>query len=103
MAREANLYYDYWRRQISYFLEDLKDDTLESVEYEMPKEKFEEMGNRQTSGYSFRLKIHDGEVAKNIGGSAVARDSYEALNDNPEFRTFAKGRYMYSAWIQILI
>lgn len=87
MARGSNLYYDYWKKQVPDFLEDMKEGY---VEYDMPEESFKKRGNRQD--YSFRLDIQNGLVVNNIGGSAVARDLFEALNDNSEFRKFAQGK-----------
>lgn len=70
-------------------MEDIKDGY---AEYDMPEETFKKLGKRDS--YTFRLDIVDNEVANNIGGSAVARDLYDALEYTPGFKELAKGKHI---------
>ena len=52
---------------------------------------FESVGNRNTSGYSFRLDITNGIVPRK-SGSAVARDLKKVLDESTDFKLLANGK-----------
>jgi hypothetical protein len=51
-------------------------------EYRLTKHEFEEIGDRNISGYTFNLEIKDGKLVNNIRGTAVARDLFEVLKSS---------------------
>jgi len=60
----------------------LKKSLVEEVSFKLNITDFESAGDRGKSGYTFNLTMENGKVTNNIGGSAVARDLYEALKSD---------------------
>lgn len=54
---------------------------------------FESAGDREKSGYSFRLDIHNGIIPEK-SGTAVARDLKKILDESTEFKLLSKEKYI---------
>jgi hypothetical protein len=55
-------------------------------------EMFECVGDRQVSGYKFRLEINNGLVQNNISGTIVARDLFNVLVSDNYLKSWMKSR-----------
>ena len=89
MAREKNLYVEYWETYLEDFIEIIKDGENiygASVDFEGLKS----CGDR--TNYGFRLEIKNGQVSNNIDGSAVARDLYDVLSSKSFFMSLARNK-----------
>ncbi len=53
---------------------------------------FESAGDRGKSGYTFSITMENGKVINNIGGSAVARDLYEALKSDDAIKAMLQDK-----------
>lgn len=88
MAKEKNLYLDYWCSYLDDFIDVLKSGGCEGETID--EKALKDCGDR--CDYTFRLEMKDGLVVNNTDGSAVARDLYLALSGDARFRSFAKGK-----------
>ncbi len=88
-------YVNLWKNTLPAILEALEN-VIESHEFrqiKMKEDSFIEIGNRISSGYTFRLDIVDGNVPIKKG-TAVARDLKTVLDDSPKFNKLSAGRYL---------
>ncbi|MBW4890017.1 hypothetical protein KXQ82_09830 [Mucilaginibacter sp. HMF5004] len=76
---EERQYLTTWKKYIPVIRLHLKRSLTEDQSFKLNITDFESAGDRGKSGYSFNIAIENGKVTNNIGGSAVARDLYEAL------------------------
>ncbi len=79
---KSGKYFDYWKN----LLPEIKNaiNANKNNVINLDKSSFEQLGDRKK--YSFKLHLKEGVVANNIGGSAVARDLFKALNSNLELK-----------------
>ncbi|MCM1531709.1 MAG: hypothetical protein NC048_04110 [Bacteroides sp.] len=82
------LYINIWNNHLNDLLEIIR---KEQGTVSLDSSRFKEVGNRQKSGYSFRLNISDGIIPKKTG-SAVARDLKKVLDESVEFQKVAQGK-----------
>ena len=68
----------------------LKKVERENQEFTVDKYKFQMIGMREKSGYSFNIVMVNGKNENNIKGVAVARDLLFALRENVELFTWLK-------------
>jgi plasmid maintenance system killer protein len=84
-------YTDLWTKQIK-FIKDKLNDATTKQSIQLNSEDFNKVGNR--SNYSFNLEFVNGIVRNNIGGSAVARDLAQVLENINEIKEILKtGHY----------
>lgn len=62
-----------------------------NIKIPLNKDVFWEVGNRISSGYTFRLDIVNCDIPRK-SGSAVARDLKEVLDNSDEFRRYVRGK-----------
>lgn len=80
-------YTELWTKQKASIQDKLKKAaTKQSIQ--LNSEDFNKVGNRQN--YSFNLEFTNGVVSNNIGGSAVARDLAEVLENSSDIRAILK-------------
>lgn len=83
-------YGELWKKVIPSILDSLTSSNLTKIQ--LSKAIFDKVGNRKE--YSFNLEFQDGKVANNISGSAVARDLARVLENNSQFKFFARGKHL---------
>jgi len=81
-------YLSIWKKELPFILSAIKESKRSKL---LNAEDFQQNGNREKSGYGFRLEIENGIVPRKAG-SAVARDLKEVLDDSSEFHNIAKGK-----------
>jgi hypothetical protein len=79
---EERTYLLTWKRYLPVIRLHLKKSLNEDQSFKLNIQDFESAGDRGKSGYTFSLSMDNGKVTNNIGGSAVARDLYEALKSD---------------------
>ena len=80
-------YSNFWNQLLPEIEEKLKGcDIPQSIQLE--KKSFDQLGNR--SKYAFNIQYSQGEVANNLGGSAVARDLNGEIHKNMDIRAILK-------------
>ena len=97
-------YTDLWTKQRIYIKDKLANATTKQS-IQLNSEDFNKVGNR--SNYSFNLEFVNGIVCNNIGGSAVARDLAQVLENSNEIKEILKtGHYkinmdrQFCLWIE---
>ncbi len=90
---ETNLYYPLWKRYLPVFAIQFKKALTEEQEINFTKSDFHSLGNRNKSDYGFSLELENGKVKNNISGSAVARDLYEILINDPKVKELLQGKH----------
>lgn len=85
---DKNKYIKIWEDVLPKILNVLKDDKDNDV-ISLDGSRFFNVGNRENSGYTFRLDIINGVVPRK-NGSAVARDLKQVLDSSIEFKKLAK-------------
>lgn len=83
-------YQDIWMSLLPSIMDSLSNNS--SAYLQLNKGMFALVGNRKA--YSFNLEFTNGKVSNNISGSAVARDLVRVLDNNDQFKAFAKGKYL---------
>lgn len=89
---DKNKYIKIWEDVLPKILNVLKDDKDNDV-ISLDGSRFFNVGNRENSGYTFRLDIINGVVPCK-SGSAVARDLKQVLDSSIEFKKLAKDFYL---------
>jgi len=89
---EERQYLTTWRKYIPVIRLHLKKSLAEDQSFKLNITDFESAGDRGKSGYSFSLTIEDGRVTNNIGGSAVARDLFEALKTDEAIKAMLQNK-----------
>ena len=89
---DKNKYIKIWEDVLPKILNVLKDDKDYDV-ISLDGSRFFNVGNRENSGYTFRLDIINGVVPRK-NGSAVARDLKQVLDSSIEFKKLAKDFYL---------
>jgi hypothetical protein len=79
---DTNIYIPLWEKYKHAIINKMKAASEEPQTYKMTKEEFESVGDRKKSTYSFNLEIKNGKVTNNIGGTAVARDLFNVLQQS---------------------
>lgn len=87
-----NLYIKIWEDERPNILDFLRGDE-KNVDISLNSSRFSSVGNRENSGYTFRLDIINGVVPCK-SGSAVARDLKQVLDSSIEFKKLAKDFYL---------
>lgn len=85
MAKQLNKYLSIWGKYkpaIVSYLKAAKDQQSEQ-QYQLSPQEFTTIGDRDKSGYSFKLDLKNGAVINDIGGGAVAHDLVEVLRGSP--------------------
>lgn len=82
------LYREIWKDYLADILSNIRKG---GGSFPIDSSRFESVGNRAKSKYSFRLNIENSIVPRK-GNSAVARDLKTILDNNTEFRTVARGK-----------
>lgn len=85
MAKHLNKYLPIWSKYkpaIVSYLKAAKEQQREQ-QYQLSAQEFTTVGDRDKSGYSFKLDLRNGIVMNDIGGVAVARDLVEVLRGSP--------------------
>lgn len=80
-------YSDLWAKQRSSIHDKLSNATT-TQSIQLNSEDFNKVGNR--NNYSFNLEFLNGTVSNNIGGSAVARDLAQVLENSKEIKEILK-------------
>jgi hypothetical protein len=80
-------YTDLWTKQRTSIQNKLNNATTKQS-IQLNSEDFNKVGNR--SNYSFNLEFLNGTVSNNIGGSAVARDLAQVLENSKEIKEILK-------------
>lgn len=93
MITQTNLYYPLWKRYEAVLAIQLKKALTTEQEINFTKSDFHSLGNRNKSDYSFSLELENGKVKNNISGSAVARDLYDILINNPKIKELLQGNH----------
>jgi len=83
-----NLYIKIWEDELPHILDFLRGEE-KNVVISLKSSRFSDVGNRENSGYTFRLDIING-VVPHKSGSAVARDLKQVLDSSNEFKELAK-------------
>lgn len=81
-------YLSIWQKELPFILSAIKE---KKDPKQLNIEEFQQSGDREKSGYGFRLDIINGTVPTKKG-TAVARDLKEVLDNSIEFRNIAKGK-----------
>ena len=92
MARESNLYIDFWESYSDYFIGKI----LEGGTTDDPIidcKKLASLGDRQD--YTFRIQYENAIAVNNLEGSAVARNLDTVLTSNRTFKIIAKRKSIY--------
>ncbi|MEO6150910.1 MAG: hypothetical protein ABIP28_12160 [Mucilaginibacter sp.] len=76
---EERQYLTTWKKYIPVIRLHLKKSLTAEQSFKLNIQDFESAGDRGKSGYTFSITMDNGKVTNNIGGSAVARDLFEAL------------------------
>jgi hypothetical protein len=79
---EERQYLTTWKRYLPVIRLHLKKSLAEEQHFKLNIQDFESAGDRGKSGYMFNIQLENGRVINNIGGSAVARDLFEALKSD---------------------
>lgn len=85
MSKNQHLYTNIWKSlsiEFKIFLEGTETEKT----LQLDKNQFVLAGNRLKSGYAFNLLLKNGVASNNIGGSAVARDLFDYLDNNALFK-----------------
>ncbi len=88
---DSNKYVGIWQQVLPAILEVLANGSNMNKRLPLKEDLFKEVGNRKSSGYTFRLDIVDCNVPSK-SGSAVARDLKYVLDNSTEFKQYAKGK-----------
>jgi hypothetical protein len=79
---EERKYLQTWKKYLPVIRLHLKRSLTAEQSFKLNITDFESAGDRGKSGYTFSLQMENGKVTNNIGGSAVARDLFEALKSD---------------------
>ena len=90
---ETNLYFPLWKRYLPVFAIQFKKALTEEQEINFTKSDFHSLGNRNKADYGFSLELQNGKVKNNISSSAVARDLYEVLLNDPKIKELLQGKH----------
>lgn len=82
MIKESNIYVPLWQKYRPMIVSLMREALVSQQNYSLSKHKFEAIGDRTQSGYSFNLEIKNCIVQNNIEGTAVARDLFEVLKNS---------------------
>lgn len=85
-----DLYTDLWERYRPVINTRIKEG---GGTYQLSGHEFERRGNREVSGYNFKLSIVDGVIPE-LAGSAVARDLKTVLDGSRTFSAQAAGKHI---------
>ena len=89
---EERQYLTTWKRYIPVIRLHLKKSLNEEQHFKLNITDFESAGDRGKSGYTFNLQLENGKVTNSIGGSAVARDLFEALKADDAIKALLQDR-----------
>lgn len=81
-------YLNLWKGELSFILSAIEKG---GAEKKLSSEEFQHSGNREVSGYTFRLDISNGNVPEK-SNTAVARDLKKTLDDSRKFREIAQNK-----------
>ncbi len=85
---EKGKYLNLWKDKLSMILSIIKEG---GGEKQLDSEEFYQVGDRNSSGYGFRLDITNG-IVPTKNGTAVARDLKEVIDGCTMFREIAKNK-----------
>lgn len=89
---KRNIYEEIWEDALPDIIDVIADGQQHGyVDMSNDKDWFMDVGNRENSGYGFRLYFENGSVSS-ITNSAVARDLRNVLLESPKFAELAKGK-----------
>lgn len=91
--KETNIYRPLWMKYSSVFGILLKKALNGTETINLNKNDFEALGDRKVSDYIFNLEIKNTKVTNNISGTAVARDLYDVLLNNPKTKELLQNRH----------
>ena len=89
---KKNIYEEIWKDVLPDIIDVIADGQLhDNVDMSTDKDRFMNVGDRENSGYGFRLHFVNGNVCS-ITNSAVARDLRNVLLKSSKFVELAKGK-----------
>ncbi|WP_026896762.1 hypothetical protein [Daejeonella oryzae] len=91
--KNSNLYYPLWLKYSPVFVMLLKKAVNGTETLSLNKNDFETLGDRKVSDYTFNLEIKNTKVINNISGTAVARDLYDVLVNNPKTKELLQDKH----------
>lgn len=89
----SNLYHPLWTRYLLELIIQIRNARSEIQTITLNKCEFELLGDRKVSDYTFNLEIKNTKVTNNISGTAVARDLYDVLLNNPKIKGLLQNRH----------
>ena len=89
---EERTYLATWKKYLPVIRLHLKRSLTEEQGFKLNIQDFESAGDRGKSGYTFSITMENGKVINNIGGSAVARDLYEALKSDDAIKAMLQDK-----------
>ena len=82
MYYESNHYASLWNKYRPVILQLMMAAGTDPQQYKLSAHEFKAIGQREKTGFSFLLEVHDGRAVNNIKGSNVARDLLRVLQQS---------------------